>query len=409
MEYRRLLSNRNYVLLQSANFINRLGDSIDAIALSWLVYQISNSASVAAVNYALNYVPTVLLQPIVGAYVVRKDKKKVMVIADVARGIIVAFLASMVLSGKANSTIVIICTFSMSCFETLRVPSGNAIIPLIIAKEDYKIAASFSSSLSRTVELIGTGIAGVIVAVLGIYAAIFLDAASFFLSAICLCFMKIKEHIFTAEKADCLMNDFKAGLSYVLKNKALFYCCLIASACNMLLVPMNALQSAFITTYYHGDASYLSLMGIALSLGSLLGASVYPVISNHCKNKTLIIIIFPACSFLYLSQLILGFTDSQLSIMIGIAIIYFLTGLFVGVASCHISVMVMLKTKQEYLSRVSSLLNAASNGLIPVTSFTISALAAFFTPDTLFLISGIIILLFSVGSYMSRRLEVLND
>ena len=221
--------------------------------------------------------------------------------------------------------------------------------------------------------------------------------------------MKIKEHIFTAEKADCLMNDFKAGLSYVLKNKALFYCCLIASACNMLLVPMNALQSAFITTYYHGDASYLSLMGIALSLGSLLGASVYPVISNHCKNKTLIIIIFPACSFLYLSELILGFTDSQLSIMIGIAIIYFLTGLFVGVASCHISVMVMLKTKQEYLSRVSSLLNAASNGLIPVTSFTISALAAFFTPDTLFLISGIIILLFSVGSYMSRRLEVLND
>lgn len=220
MEYRRLLSNRNYVLLQSANFINRLGDSIDAIALSWLVYQISNSASVAAVNYALNYVPTVLLQPIVGAYVARKDKKKVMVIADVARGIIVAFLALMVLSGKANSTIVIICTFLMSCFETLRVPSGNAIIPLIIAKEDYKIEASFSSSLSRTVELIGTGIAGVIVAVLGIYAAIFLDAASFFLSAVCLCFMKIKEHIFTAEKADCLMNDFKAGLSYVLKKQS---------------------------------------------------------------------------------------------------------------------------------------------------------------------------------------------
>lgn len=409
MKYCRLLNNRNYVLLQTANFINRLGDSIDAIALSWLVYQISNSASVAAVNYALNYVPTVLLQPIIGAYVAHKDKKKAMVLADAARGVIATFLAFMVLSGKSNAMIVIACTFLMSCFETLRVPSGNAIIPLIIEKEDYKIAASFSSSLSRTVELIGTGIAGAIVALLGIYAAVFLDAASFFLSAIFLCFMKIKDNIIIDRKESCFINDFKAGLSYVLENKALLYCCIIAAACNMLLVPMNALQSAFIMTYYHGDASYLSLMGIALSLGSLFGASVYPAISNHFKNKFLIVIVFPACSFLYLSQLMLCFIDGQLYIVTGIAIIYFLTGLFVGITSCHISVMVMMKTKQEYLSRVSSLLNAASNGLIPLTSFFISALATYFTVGALFFISGIIILIMSIGSFLSRRLEVLND
>ena len=59
--YKQIIRNKNFMTLQIANAVNRLGDSLDAIALSWLVYQISQSASSSAINFAINYLPTVLL------------------------------------------------------------------------------------------------------------------------------------------------------------------------------------------------------------------------------------------------------------------------------------------------------------------------------------------------------------
>ena len=83
MNYSTLLRNREYALLQGANLINRLGDSIDAIALSWLVYELSDSASIAAINYCLNLLPTVILQPFMGAYIANKPQAPFAVFMDI--------------------------------------------------------------------------------------------------------------------------------------------------------------------------------------------------------------------------------------------------------------------------------------------------------------------------------------
>ncbi|MBQ1523444.1 MAG: hypothetical protein IIZ74_11895, partial [Erysipelotrichaceae bacterium] len=61
-KYANLLKNSNYMRFLSANLINRFGDCIDAMAMTWLMYQVSGSASASALNYGLNYIPTILLQ-----------------------------------------------------------------------------------------------------------------------------------------------------------------------------------------------------------------------------------------------------------------------------------------------------------------------------------------------------------
>lgn len=58
--YRTLLKNRNYTKLLSANMINRLGDGIDSIAFTWLTYALTKNASLSAIVFAANVLPTVL-------------------------------------------------------------------------------------------------------------------------------------------------------------------------------------------------------------------------------------------------------------------------------------------------------------------------------------------------------------
>ena len=51
LRYRDVIKQKNYAVLLFTNLINRFGDSIDAIAFTWLVYQITGSASWAALIF----------------------------------------------------------------------------------------------------------------------------------------------------------------------------------------------------------------------------------------------------------------------------------------------------------------------------------------------------------------------
>lgn len=85
--YRTLFQNRNYVKLLSANMINRLGDGIDSIAFTWLTYALTKNASLSAIVFAANVLPTVLFQPLAAPFVDRMQKQKVMVWSDLLRGL----------------------------------------------------------------------------------------------------------------------------------------------------------------------------------------------------------------------------------------------------------------------------------------------------------------------------------
>ncbi len=404
----KLLKNRNFALLSSANFINRLGDSIDAIALSWLTYQVTSSASIAALNFATNYIPTVFIQPFMGAFVAKHDKKHMMVIADAARALIVTLLAIAVITNTVNALMIIICTFLMSFFETLRLPASSAIIPEIIDKTEYKDAVSFNSSLSRITELIGTGIAGFIIGIFGMYSAIFIDAFSFLASAILLALMKTDEKI-SDTKENTIIQDLKDGFKYVSIQKDMLYIMVLTCISNALLTPFNALQSVFVDSYLHAGADILSIIGVFISLGALLGAMAYTKVSEKIKTKVGLLFIFPTGIIFYVGLLACGYFDNDLLLAIACAIVTFISGIFLGLVNCYISVYMMVRCDKEYLSRVSSLQNSIAQAGIPILSFIISIVSNFLDVSWLFVLSVIIMVIVWIFAYKDKRRELICD
>ena len=73
--YKDIFRQREYMKMILAALINRFGDSIDAIAAAWIVYEISGNAAWSAVIFGINYLPSVVITPLAGAWV--EGKKKV--------------------------------------------------------------------------------------------------------------------------------------------------------------------------------------------------------------------------------------------------------------------------------------------------------------------------------------------
>ena len=97
--YRDILKQTEYMKMIFAALVNRFGDSIDAIASTWIVYELTGSAAWSAVIFGVNRIPSVFVPPLAGAWVEGRNKKVIMVLTDLIRAACVAFVASGYLFG----------------------------------------------------------------------------------------------------------------------------------------------------------------------------------------------------------------------------------------------------------------------------------------------------------------------
>lgn len=200
--YRTIMHHRCFMQNLIANLINRLGDSIDMIAFSWLVYALTDSAAWSAIVLGVNILPNILIQPIAGAIVEQQPKKRVMVLCDLGRGVLTGLIILLYINQLLYPWILLVITFMNNTLESFRNPAETGFIPRILPKEDYDFGLSLNQSSARIFELIGTGIAGVILSVGGIAGAVAIDMLTFFISAFLIATIPLQE-----EKAEKKSND----------------------------------------------------------------------------------------------------------------------------------------------------------------------------------------------------------
>ena len=164
--------------------LNRLGDSVDVLTMSWLIYLLSGSAAVSALAMGINYIPSIVIQPLAGAWVERMHKKKVLILMDLGRFLLVMLILALYL-GKVLAPYMLLCiTFAVSTLEAFRSPATNGVLPRLLKEEEYEYGTSMLQGGGRIMELAGTGLAGVLIAWLGIYGALLVDASCFLIAAL---------------------------------------------------------------------------------------------------------------------------------------------------------------------------------------------------------------------------------
>jgi MFS family permease len=411
-DYKLIFRQKQYMKTVIAAAINRFGDSIDSIAFTWLIYQITQSASWSAIIFGVNRIPTIFLQPFAGAAIEGKNKKRIMILTDIIRGICVGFIATAFALGFLNQWMLLGATIIISSAEAFRGPASSALIPKLLDKEAYSYGLSLNASACSIMELIGLGAAGVIISYFSVSAAIYIDMVTFFLSALIILTLRIKEdglissHIPVKE----YMDSLKDGFSYIKKDRMLRYFTVLVIFLNAVLVPFNSLQAPLISEVLKVDEIMLSVLGTALSLGMVIGAAIYPYMSSRLSNRTIASFGSYSIAGFYLMFVVVGgLVDSARLIYCIVSFTSFLVGCAIALLSSFFNVEFMKNIQADYIARVSAIFSACGTAAIPVTAFFVSILAEFTSSIVLFLIAGILTILICLVLCNKKRFQVLNQ
>lgn len=408
-KYAALRGEREYFKLLAANAVNRFGDSVDSIALSLLMYEVTGSASMMALLLTVNYLPTIILQPIAGAVVDRMDKKAVMVWMDFARGAVVALIALLVYLDALSTPMLFVCVALISTLETLRIPAGACAMPALLEKEKYTVGVALNGGLGQACTVIGLALAGPIVEGLGMEWAFAIDMGTFFFSGAAIAALKIKlppRHDAEKVSVRAVGRDMLEGLRYLKGSRLLWAITLLGMALNFIATPVNTFYTPFVTDGLGGGATLLSATQLVQVGGVAAGALMVPWLEKLRIRTTATVtgLAFALSSAAMPLLLVLPTPAWRAVALLAVCLV---EGLCLGVLNTLYSSRFMMYTDKEYLSRTTGVTNSLLMLMSPAGALICSAAAAVMSvPQCLFYLSLGCAVLFYIVTRM-RAFKVL--
>ena len=177
--YRKVFQNPALARLLIGEFISSIGDWLYVVALLVVVFQRSESPALLGVVGAVRVVPYILLSVPAGIIVDRFDRRLILMVTDVARGVVMLVMALLVAIEAPLVSIVAMALVAAS-LSTFFGPAIGAYIPTL-ARDESELGPANSAwaSLDNLGLVIGPALGGILVAVGGLTAAFLINAATF--------------------------------------------------------------------------------------------------------------------------------------------------------------------------------------------------------------------------------------
>ncbi len=134
---------------------------------------------------AARILPYVLLSVPAGIVADRFDRRMVLLVTDVARGLLMVVLALAVMQDAPTAVIVAVSILA-ACFSTFFGPAIAALLPMLVDERDLGPANSAWATLDNVAFIIGPALAGILLASGGLEIAFLLNAVSFGVVAVVL-------------------------------------------------------------------------------------------------------------------------------------------------------------------------------------------------------------------------------
>lgn len=275
-------------------FLSGLGDQMGWMALSWFVMERTQSP-VAMGGIIMAYMlPAVFAGLVAGVLLDRYDRKKLIVVDNVGRGVIFFGLVALLQMEQVPLLSVYILVVCAGILSPLSSAGAQTLLPRLVPKKELLVKANgVMESQWQIVYMLGPAMAGVLIGWIGPAHVLILNAVSFFVCAFC--FSRLPRQLIahqvqdqeassgsTAKKVGpflrSLLADMRFGYRYLFGRKEMLLLVIFTFLFNMGYGPVEVALPLYANKDLAAGPVGLGMLWSSLAVGALLGSLLFTAI-----------------------------------------------------------------------------------------------------------------------------------
>jgi len=386
----RSLRYRNYRLYFGGQGISLVGTWMQTVAMSWLIYRLTNSAYYLGIVAFAGQIPHLVFAPFAGVLVDRWNRHRTLIVTQTLNMLMAFVLFSLVLTGRISVRDIILISIIFGLIECFDITVRHSFVVNIIEKrEDLGNAIALNTLINNLGRMLGPSIAGILVSVVGEGGCFFLNGISYIAVIAALFAMKIKPRQIKTKHAH-ILKELKEGFDYVFNSAPIRSIILLQALVSLMGWPATTLMPVFAKEILGGGAHTLGFLTGFSGTGALVGT----LYLASRKDALSMVRLIPVAVGVFGVGL-LAFSQSRNVFLSMFLLLFTGFGVFVQIAASNTVLQSIVDDRKR--GRLMSIYTMSYMGTLPLGSLIAGSLAnKIGAPNTvmigaIFCIAGVVI------------------
>jgi MFS family permease len=351
--------------LLAANGISMVGNVLAMIAVPWFVLQTTGSASYTGLTATFTALPAIIAAFFGGTLVDRTGYKRMSIISDVMSCVTVALIPLLyqLLGAHFAFWQLLVLVFMGALLDAPGSTARLSLLPDVtrLARMPLERVNSAVQAIGRGSNLLGAPLAGFLIALMGASHVLWLNAASFAISALMIAALVPSPHAapLAEKKQSSYLEDLKEGLRFIWRDPLIFAIVATIMVTNFLDAPLFAVIMPVYVKQTFGSAVNLGLIIAGFGAGAMLGTIIFGAIGHRLPRRMTF-----ALSFIIVG--LQFFFLATLPPLIFIILAFALLGLASGPLNPIIMTVVQERVPAEMRGRVFGTMTAGAYLAVPL-------------------------------------------
>src|ERR1700689_3205449 len=261
---------RDFRLMWIGACTSSIGTWMQIVAQGWLIYRLSHSAFLLALDQFLGGIPIFLFSLLGGVVADRVERRKILLASQYVQMTTAGLLTILVATCHVHVWHILCLSFISGSAQAFGGPAYQALIPTLVDKEDMPNAIALNSIQFNLAVTVGPALAGITLGRLGEKWCFGLNALSFLAPIISLSMIAAR---FVPENTkQSMYNSLAQGIKFIWHHGSMVGLIVLAFLMTFLSMPMRTYIPVFVKDIFHRGPETLGYLLSVMLIGSIWGS-----------------------------------------------------------------------------------------------------------------------------------------
>ena len=399
MQIFRSLEYPNFRLHIIGQAISLMGTWMQRVAISWLVYKLTDSVFWLGFVSFISLLPSLVLSPFIGSFVDKHKKYRLVFMTQIGLMIQAGILTLLVYLKMETVLWLSILGFAQGVINAFDVLGRQSLmVHQVDNRKDLPNAIALNSSIFNAARMVGPAIGGILLSTYGEMMCFSSNFLSFIPVLITLWMMNVTENTASLSKGSN-WQGLVEGFFYLKRSPHIFSLIIVMTFSSLLVIPYTSLLPAVAKEMFHGDAGTFSWFESAAGLGAMIGAINMARLKSGTNMRYQVM---GAALLMGAALFLLGHSSVLVLALVYTAVVSFA----MMMQNSSINTYIQTHAMPMYRARAISYYVMAFQGVFPIGSLLIGALASYFGLRSVLYFMGGAGILIAIAYYLYLRMHI---